>query len=406
MEILLPKGKKRELPQLINRLTLAKPMKPFEDLSLAFIKEIPRAIIKKKMLSDLELRQLAHWTDKANLKKIYQSYEARRQGRIWLPRGLVLHFTPANIDSLFIYSWLLSLLIGNSNIIRLSRNRTPQIILLLDMLNSILGQKRFKPIRERNLIVSYGHEQAITEELSQYCRVRVIWGGDEAIKQIRAVALPPMATEVVFADRFSMAALKASAVLDASAREINKLARNIYYDTFFFTQRGCFSPKLVFWIGKNRAIDNAKNRFWAAVEKLASQEKIDWQKGIGIARMSSGYRYAAEGMADKLSTASTGFPYRIHIQKFKKNLREIHSGGGLFLEAEKPSLTEILQLLVSKDQTLSVYGFSKKELQKFASQLSGLGLDRIVPIGQTFDFQAVWDGYDLFTYYTREVTVS
>jgi hypothetical protein len=406
VKILLPKNTGKNWRKLVKQLALVKPMQPFEQLSQKFVQEIAKAITQRSKLLSLELKQTADWISPRHLRQIRQSYESKRQNRIWLPRGVVLHFTPANVDSLFIYSWFVSLLLGNVNIIRISRSRNRQIRLILDVLNSVLGQKRFKPIRQRNLIVSYRHEQEITEELSRNCDVRVIWGGDETIKQIRAIPLPPRSTELVFADRFSMAALKADAVLHASEQEIARLAKNIYYDTFFFSQKGCFSPKLLFWIGKKQKINSAKIRFWQAVKRLASGEKIDWQKGIGVARMTTGYRYAAEGIADKLSTAGTEFPYRVHLKEFKKNWRQIHSGGGIFLEAEKATLIDILELLISKDQTLSVYGFSRIELERFASRLSGYGLDRIVPIGQALNFQVVWDGYDLFTDFTREVTVA
>ena len=68
-------------------------------------------------------------------------------------------------------------------------------------------------------------------------------------------------------------------------------------------------------------------------------------------------------------------------------------------------MRDILKIIDSKDQTLAVYGFAKKDLEGFAWQLGGYGLDRIVQIGQALDFSTVWDGYDLFTYFTREITV-
>ncbi|MFC6804089.1 acyl-CoA reductase [Deinococcus caeni] len=37
-----------------------------------------------------------------------------------MPRGLVFHVPPANVDTIFIYSWLMSVLAGNRNVIRLS----------------------------------------------------------------------------------------------------------------------------------------------------------------------------------------------------------------------------------------------------------------------------------------------
>lgn len=382
-------------------------MRPFEPLCLAFIQEVSNSIMSnKELISYIEASALAHWLCERNLKEIYQYYESKRQGKIWLPRGVVLHFPSSNVDSVCIYSWFLSLLVGNINIIRLSQKRSAQIKLLLDMLNSILEQERFKAIRERSLVISYGHEEVITKELSQYCHVRVIWGGDETIRQIRTIPLPPRAIELVFADRFSMAALKADAVLNASEEELETLSKKFFTDAFVLNQKACASPRLIFWIGEQEHINKAKSRFWPALKKIVCQRKIDWEEGVGIDRMITGYRYVAEGLADKLSTAGTDLPYRVHIQKFEKKLRELHSGGGVFLETEKPNLMDVLELITFKDQTLVVYGFSGNELKEFAWQLGGRGIDRIVGIGQALNlFDVVWDGYDMLTYLTREVTV-
>lgn len=39
--------------------------------------------------------------------------------------------------------------------------------------------------------------------------MRVIWGGDATIKEIRRAALLPRATEITFADRYSLAVIDA-----------------------------------------------------------------------------------------------------------------------------------------------------------------------------------------------------
>ena len=171
MEILLPKKQGKSWRKLANQLALVKPLRPFENVSLNFVQEVCKAVTKKNKPLSLELKQLTDWTSAKHLRQIHRSYESKRKGRIWLPRGLVLHFTPANVDSLFIYSWFVSLLLGNSNIIRLSRSRNAQINLILKALNSILKQQRFRLIRERNLIISYGHQETITKELSGVCQI-------------------------------------------------------------------------------------------------------------------------------------------------------------------------------------------------------------------------------------------
>ena len=44
----------------------------------------------------------------------------RRADALRFPRGLVFHVPPANVDTIFVYSWALSALAGNSNVVRIS----------------------------------------------------------------------------------------------------------------------------------------------------------------------------------------------------------------------------------------------------------------------------------------------
>jgi len=37
--------------------------------------------------------------------------------------------------------------------------------------------------------------------------------------------------------------------------------------------------------------------------------------------------------------------------------------------------------------------------------LTNRGIDRIVPIGHSLDFNAIWDGYDLVEQFSRKVTI-
>jgi hypothetical protein len=62
-------------------------------------------------------------------------------------------------------------------------------------------------------------------------------------------------------------------------------------------------------------------------------------------------------------------------------------------------------IVVRKDQTVSQFGFSRDELIELAAELSGRGVDRIVPFGSALTFSAIWDGYDLLAEFSRLVTV-
>ena len=57
--------------------------------------------------------------------------------------GTLLHITPSNIPINFAYSFVMGLLSGNSNIVRLPSRLYPQIDLLLKLLTNLFSDKIF-----------------------------------------------------------------------------------------------------------------------------------------------------------------------------------------------------------------------------------------------------------------------
>jgi len=90
----------------------------------------------------------------------------------------------------------------------------------------------------------------VTSTISGSCDVRVIWGGDVTVKRIRSVAIPAHATELVFADRFSMAAIG----IEAYRRVVARRARDRWLSCSSLTRTGliswlCSSAPLLLWVG-------------------------------------------------------------------------------------------------------------------------------------------------------------
>ena len=63
-----------------------------------------------------------------------------------LPRGLALHIAPANVETLFVYSWWLSALCGNANLVRISERSGERTRLLLRLFNQLLAEPGFAPL--------------------------------------------------------------------------------------------------------------------------------------------------------------------------------------------------------------------------------------------------------------------
>jgi hypothetical protein len=68
-------------------------------------------------------------------------------------------------------------------------------------------------------------------------------------------------------------------------------------------------------------------------------------------------------------------------------------------------LSDIGQVVNSKYQTLSYFGFNRSDLKKLISKLSLEGIDRVVKVGHAQEFSPQWDGYDLTEMLTRKIEV-
>ncbi len=391
----------------IERLAREKTLPIFSDVALEFAQQLSQRILQDKSLRIYpEIVSLGYWLRKSHLQEMKERCRAQQGDDVRLPRGLVLAFAPGNIDTMFVYTWILALLAGNSGVVRISGRESEQVGVLLRLLNELLSEERFVLVRQRSLFVQYDHDQTVTEWLSSLCHVRVIWGGDRSVRELRSIPLAPLATELVFPDRFGLAVLSAEAVLQSTAeQELQQLATNFYNDTLFFHQLACSSPRLVCWLGAETIIIDAKERFWKVFRSVIEQKQYKLAPAIHMARLTQGFVQATLDHTVSVSAKDFTLPLCVTVDDFPAALREEHRGAGLFFEYHGQRLEDILPLLADKDQTITYFGVERSVWQSFCMNLRGRSVDRIVPVGQALDFSDIWDGYDLLMYFTRVVQI-
>lgn len=383
------------LEAAVTRLTRQSLHQPFSDEVIAFTQSLSKRFIKIREMP--EIVALGFWLRKTNILKFKEQFEQERFGKIVRPRGTVFHIAPSNVDTIFVYSWMLSLLAGNRNVIRVSSKEQNGINRLLTIILEELAQCEFPTIANETIICTYGHEENGTEILSEKCHTRVIWGGDETIRVIRQVPLAPLANELVFPDRFSLAILQSDCVEKLTDKALDQLVEQFYNDVFWFDQLACSSPRLVVWQGKK------SDRFWRAFERKIQLKKYELLAATQVLKYTTSMLLATEDEVEKFE-ATTYFS-RVHLTNVSADIRDRHCGGGLFYEYEIAELHEMAQIIIDKDQTIAYFGFERSELQQLVEAVSTRGIDRIVPIGQALDFNGVWDGQNFLTSFTREVVI-
>lgn len=394
-----------QIREQVEAIRSRKNLLPFAPDVLAFCD-----ILSQRLTRDPALRQwpdlvaLGFWLRPAHLKQLQQ--QANQQNALLIPAGLVLHITPGNVDSLFAYSWLLSLLAGNHNLIRLSNKAGAVQKVLLETIHSLLRQPRFERIRQQNYFFQTTHENKITAFLSSACDIRVIWGGDASIAHIRGFSLPPASREVVFADRFSFALIQADRLLteqkiDAD-QTLHQLCERFYRDVFTFGQQACSSPRLLIWLGDKAQTRKAAALFWQAMRGQLHAKK-QTQGAAVMNKLVHCQQMALRG--NSVDTALAPELYRVWINSPDHFLWKQHCGEGLLYETAITDLTELDEWLPGNTQTCVYYGISRDLLRQQALQGKFSRVLRFVPVGQALTFDIIWDGMDLLHAFGRQMLI-
>lgn len=379
-----------------------KPLPPYSDIVCRFLDDFSAEILHDgECKAYPDIVAVGFWARKGNIKRLKSSLG---QETLRIGRGLAFHITPSNIPVQFIFSYMFGLLAGNANIVRVASKEYPQIKLLCTVLDRVLAREEYQVIRSMTAIVRYPKESSWTKSFSAQCQVRLIWGGDETIRNIREYPLPPRAVELTFADRYSVALIKADAVNEAEEKALQRLAQDFYNDTFLMDQNACSSPQLILWHGDTKSIESGKERFWLAVKKLA-EGRYDFPPIKATSKYSLFCSNAVRFEQTGNLVAENNLLYRVSLQNISDDLTELRGSFGLFYEYDVKDLKELGPIMKGKMQTVTYYGIDPKALASMVLENGWLGIDRLVPIGKALDLDVIWDGYDIVEEMTRIVDV-
>ena len=378
--------------------------RPFDDRAIAFVNELSKILLKEDSVKDFpDLIALAYWFRKSNINRLRESY--KDNDRFYrMGRGLSLHIAPGNVDTIFVYSFFLSLLAGNTNFIRVSQQESPQLTMLINLFIKLHNSNQFEA-SSRFIICTYPHESDVTKVISDRCNMRIIWGGDDTTSFISAIPLKPTAIELKFSDRSSFSIINLHALKELDLQGLSVLAESFYSDIKMFGQQACSSPLAVFFVG-DKSVFKEADRFWSKLNEFFSKDKTEapqiMNRMVSAASMavSESINSIVDPMSkDKIMLLNGNLNSR-------KTFRDGHFGEGLIVQYFISSIHKLPQYIHDKDQTLSVFGFQHNDILKFISSLKNRGIDRVVPIGQALDFSHIWDGFDLIDCMSRKVDIT
>lgn len=313
----------------------------------------------------------------------------RMQGRA--PLGVAFHLVPSNVPTVAFYSWLVALLMGNSCVIRLSSRQDPQQEAMLAILNELLSLPKWLEIASRTRFIRYEHDESITAWLSARCRLRIIWGGDKTIRQVRAIPLSPNAQEVVFPDRRSMMVLDSRWLAGLSSDRLLQVLSALQQDCIRFNQQACASPTTLCWLGKP---DNNLRRY--VLETVFAPFAQD--PALAMERLIHSQQNAALEAIEPLDIL-TGVMSLTPMA----SLRLQYVGGGTIAEFVAEHMAELL-LQPWDMQTCVWVGEHQHQFEEALYEAHSCRIDRVAVPGQALAFEWFWDGHDLLQSCSRYVS--
>jgi hypothetical protein len=388
----------------LNGLSQTQSFGLFSDETIDFLSDISDVILKSPEIRNFsDVATFAFYCRKANLnflKSIHLNESNFRVGR-----GILFHIAPGNVPVNFAYSLFAGLVTGNINIIKLPSKNFEQVNLIVNAIKTTLLEKKYKSIFSKRLfLIRYNREGSLTSFFSSLCDVRIIWGGDQTIIDVRKSPIPPKSIEITFADRYSISIINAKKYIEFENK--TKVASDFYNDTYLFDQNACTAPQTIYWFGSSSEIEIAKDIFWKLLQQKLTEKKYELQPILSVNKLVTFYSQAISHGDIKWEPSNSNEIWRVSNRSIHNNMDLFKCGSGYFNEVSILELNEINPAVNRKFQTIGYFGFDKNEILKWISINNLVGIDRAVPIGRTMDFSLFWDGFDLVNSLSRIIYVS
>jgi hypothetical protein len=314
------------------------------------------------------------------------------------PVGIVGHWPAGNIEIQPVLSLTCALLGGNSCVVRVPRGLVEPIRLVMDRLREVDPSG---VLTSRIFVASFDHTRIdLHTAMAQAVDGAMIWGGAEAVSEVRSLPFPHWAHIAVFGPRISVAALDSAIWGDRNQR--TNWCRRIARDVWQFEQQACSSPQTLF-LESGASADPEE---FIAVLKSAFEEENRAHPRLEIepALTSAISRVRASWLLDDIAhrAAFPAPPDWTILLGSGVDIPEPTQGRTLSVIVAD----DLLEVVSRFDGTVQTLGLGIQDAareQTLANAAGRRGVDRIVRLGQMHVFGSPWDGVDLIRPMTRLV---
>ena len=314
------------------------------------------------------------------------------------PLGVIGHWPAGNVEIQPILSMTCALLGGNAALVRIP---TGLVELTGRLMEKLVQSDPCGVLTRRIFMAAFGRgRHDLHEAMARAVDGAMIWGGQEAVLQVRALPFPHWAKVAVFGPRISVAAMDAGAWANPDEQE--SWCRRIARDVWQFDQQACSSPQVLFL---EKKAGQSTAQFLRALQRAFEIENQAHPRQAIPAALTSAICNARASWLLQNGTHHAVFPEGPDWTLL------LGSGADLPQPIQGKTLTvlevdNLLDPILKFDgnvQTLGL-GMSDPEKEKKLTWLAGTrGVDRIVKLGRMHVFVPPWDGVDLIRPMVRMV---
>lgn len=306
------------------------------------------------------------------------------------PLGVTGHWPAANIEIQPILSLTCALLGGNACMVRVP---TGLVNVTRRLMESLQEADPAGLLSRRIAMVTFDHARTdLQESMAKSVDGAMIWGGGEAVSQVRRLPFPHWARMLVFGPRVSAAAMDAKTWGDREGRA--SWCRRIARDVWQFDQQACSSPQALFL---ERGNGSNPEQFIEDLKKAFDEENRAHPRRQIEPSLSSAICLARASWLLGSNSNSASFPNSPDWTIL------LGTGTKMPNPTQGRTLTvllvdDLLDVVSGFDGTLQTLGLgiADRSREEVITKAAGrCGVDRVVKLGRMHVFSSPWDGMEL-----------
>lgn len=311
-------------------------------------------------------------------------------------RGLVCHWMAGNVQILGMFALVQCILTKNVNLIKVAKSDGGVFASIMSAFEglefttadgyTIKGDDLMKTV---GVVYFSRYATKLGETMSRSAKVRIAWGGKEAVETVAGYPSTIDCETVIFGPKLSYAVIAKEEL--SSEQEAKKLARRVSVDVSVFDQAGCASPHNLYI---ERGGEISPERFCEILAEVFPKTEIQIPKPTVSPEQISAI-HSIRGVYDFKGKVwgSQSMSWSILLSDDTQTQCELCAPiySRALMVHEVNHIDEALNCIEDYIQTIGIAAPQEKAIV-FAMKATEKGVARLPMIGRMLNFEMPWDG--------------